>query len=44
MLSTNVYQRGANGWRLLMRHTSAGTEGATEDSIETAGHTSHTLH
>lgn len=44
MLSTNVYQRGANGWRLLMRHTSAGTEESAEDNIETAGHTSHTLH
>ena len=26
MLSTNIYQRGANGWRLILRHTSAGAE------------------
>lgn len=44
MLSTNVYQRGANGWRLLMRHTSAGTEDTAEDGSEGASHTSHTLH
>ncbi len=42
MLSTNVYQRGANGWRLLMRHTSAGTEIAEDD--DTQSPTKHTLH
>ena len=44
MLSTNVYQRGANGWRLLMRHTSASTEVASEDPSETGGLGTHTLH
>ena len=31
MLSTNVFQRGANGWRLLSHHTSAGAEADPED-------------
>ena len=44
MLSTNVYQRGANGWRLLMRHTSAGTEAASDDSAEAGNTALRTLH
>ena len=31
MLSTNVFQRGAKGWRLLSHHTSAGAEADPED-------------
>ena len=31
MLSTNVFQRGAKGWRLLSHHTSAGANAAPED-------------
>ncbi len=30
MLSTNVFQRGATGWRLLAHHTSAGAEMSSE--------------
>ena len=45
MFSTNVYQRGANGWRLLSRHTSAGTEASAGDlpgkAPETAARTLH---
>ena len=31
MLSTNVFQRGANGWRLLAHHTSAAGDGEADD-------------
>ena len=31
MLSTNVFQRGAKGWRLLSHHTSAGANADPED-------------
>lgn len=44
MLSTNVYQRGANGWRLLMRHTSAGAEGSADIDAELQNRATHTLH
>ena len=30
MLSTNVFQRGADGWRLLSHHTSAAGDGEAE--------------
>ena len=42
ILSTNVYQRGARGWRLILRHTSAGTEGENDD--ETGSTQRHTVH
>lgn len=45
MLSTNVFQRGANGWRLLSRHTSAGSEGSHSevlvDAVSSSGRTLH---
>ena len=44
MLSTNVYQRGANGWRLLSRHTSAGAESTPTDGNEADDSPSRTLH
>lgn len=45
MLSTNVFQRGANGWRLLSRHTSAGTEGSQNETLgEAVSSTGRTLH
>ena len=31
MLSTNVFQRGANGWRLLAHHTSAAADGSASE-------------
>ncbi len=43
MQSTNVYQRGPNGWRLLARHTSA----VSRESREALGEprsAQHTLH
>ena len=43
MLSTNVFIRGANGWRLLSRHTSAAAE-ASETEDETPDSQKHTLH
>ena len=45
MLSTNVFQRGVNGWRLLSRHTSAAAEGSHGESLgEAASSTGRTLH
>lgn len=46
MLSTNVFIRGASGWRLLSRHTSAANENSGQDAQLTQGgeHTRHTLH
>lgn len=45
MLSTNVYQRSANGWRLLSRHTSAAAEGTHADTLsEAASISGRTLH
>ena len=44
MLSTNVYQRGANGWRLLSRHTSAGAEMAADEADPANNPASRTLH
>ncbi len=44
MLSTNVFQRGAHGWRLLSRHTSAAADNGPND-LDAPGETqSHTLH
>lgn len=44
MISTNVFQRGANGWRLLSRHTSA-TPGEDSEAAEASKNTSRrTLH
>jgi ketosteroid isomerase-like protein len=43
MLSTNVYLRGANGWRLLSHHTTAASETLESDG-EPHSSRSHTLH
>ena len=43
MLSTNVFIRGANGWRLLSRHTSAAAEPSENDDDAQDGQR-HTLH
>ena len=40
MLSTNVFQRGADGWRLIAHHTSSAAEGEAEPG-ESAPHTLH---
>ena len=34
MLSTNVFQRGANGWRLLSHHTSTAADTESPESAE----------
>jgi ketosteroid isomerase-like protein len=45
VLSTNVFQRGANGWRLISRHTSTGVEGSHEAALgESASSSGRTLH
>ncbi len=44
MLSTNVFIRGASGWRLLSRHTSAAAEASSEGSDDTPDNQRHTLH
>ena len=48
MLSTNVFQRGANGWRLLAHHASAAAEGtageAASEAAGGAGNRMRTLH
>lgn len=44
MLSTNVFQRGPNGWRLLSHHTSAAASGAAEQASEANLSPSRTLH
>lgn len=44
MLTTNVFIRGANGWRLLSRHTSAAAEDADNGDDETPSGQKHTLH
>ena len=43
MLTTNVFIRGANGWRLLSRHTSAAAEASDgeNDDLDTKQHTLH---
>jgi ketosteroid isomerase-like protein len=42
MLSTNVFQRGAKGWRLLSHHTS--TAASSENASEAADSQTRTLH
>ena len=48
MLSTNVFQRGTNGWRLLAHHTSSGASSeldlGLESMIEAQHDVSRTLH
>jgi ketosteroid isomerase-like protein len=46
MLSTNIYQRGANGWRMLAHHTSAADRelASTTNSGDRNVNTPHTLH
>ena len=44
MLTTNVFIRGTNGWRLLSRHTSAAAEHADVADDLADGHHRHTLH
>ena len=41
MLTTNVFVRGANGWRLLARHTSAAAEASESDDDNATNHTLH---
>ena len=43
MLSTNVFQRGANGWRMLSHHTSASTS-MPETSVDAHNDSQRTLH
>ena len=43
LLSTNVFQRGANGWRLLSHHTSA-ADGSAETAGEAVASRQRTLH
>jgi len=43
MLSTNVYQRGANGWRLLSHHSSAAAD-AISPAGDMPGDAPRTLH
>jgi len=43
MLSTNVFQRGANGWRLLAHHASTAADDGSAGSDPAAGR-QHTLH
>ena len=44
MLTTNVFTRGTNGWRLLSRHTSAAAEHADVADDLADGQHRHTLH
>ena len=44
MLSTNVFQRGANGWRMLSHHSSASSTGDTEHPAEHHNDSPRTLH
>lgn len=45
MLATNVFQRGASGWRLLSHHSSTAADSAQEStSNERGSATSRTLH
>lgn len=44
MLTTNVFSRGTNGWRLLSRHTSAAAEEPENGDDDAYGGTQHTLH
>ena len=44
MLSTNVFHRGPNGWRMLSHHTSASSTGDTEHPAEHHNDSPRTLH
>ena len=44
MLTTNVFTRGTNGWRLLSRHTSAAAEEPENGDEDAYGGHQHTLH
>ncbi|MEI7612437.1 MAG: nuclear transport factor 2 family protein [Betaproteobacteria bacterium] len=44
MLSTNVFQRGANGWRLLSHHTSAAAEMSSDSRGDADEKQPRTLH
>ena len=44
MLSTNVFQRGANGWRLLSHHTSAAATESPDEGGDGHGSRPRTLH
>lgn len=45
MLSTNVFQRGPNGWRLLAHHASAAAQdGSAEADSAPGANRPHTLH
>jgi len=44
MLSTNIFQRGANGWRLLSHHTSTAADSNQESISEVADSLTRTLH
>ena len=36
VVATNVYLKGAHGWRLVAHHASPGAPGATQDIVESA--------
>lgn len=44
MLSTNVFQRGANGWRLLSHHTSAAADASAAETSSEHHNPLRTLH
>ncbi|MDR2113056.1 MAG: nuclear transport factor 2 family protein [Candidatus Accumulibacter sp.] len=44
MLSTNVFARGANGWRLVSRHSSAAIQAPENGEENASGGHRHTLH
>jgi ketosteroid isomerase-like protein len=44
MLSTNVYQRGASGWRLLAHHTSTAADTSAVEAGERSDGAPRTLH
>ena len=44
LLSTNVFQRGADGWRLLSHHTSTADDGGAAAASEAAASRPRTLH
>lgn len=44
MLSTNVFQRGATGWRMLSHHTSTAADTQTENGSDVADNPTRTLH
>ena len=44
LLSTNVFQRGANGWRLLSHHATTADDGSASAASEAATNRPRTLH